>query len=270
MAARARSGAPRRPLSGRRAPAGSPDRRPPGTVSLDRALSKLGMASRSEARALITAGRVTVDGRAVRDPARPVVPERVRIAIDGEARERAGARTIVLHKPRGVVTTRRDPEGRPTAYELVGDAGPHLQAIGRLDLASSGLLLFTTDTRLAAALTDPVHAVSRVYVVTVRGAVDDTALGTIGRGVVIDGVPAAPRAITVRKRSTRETHLIVELDEGRNREIRRLFAAAGHEVTRLLRVSFGGVELGPLAPGRWRDLAPGELDRLTAAAAGCR
>lgn len=264
MAADPRSGAARRPLSGRRTPAGAPaaDGRPPGTVSLERALSKLGMASRSEARALIAAGRVTVDGRAVREPGRPVVPERVRIAIDGEARTAAEALTVLLHKPRGVVTTRRDPEGRATAYDLIRGAGPHLQAIGRLDLASSGLLLFTTDTRLSAALTDPANAVPRVYVVTVRGAVDDAALDTIRRGVVIDGAPAVARAVTVRKRSTRETHLIVELDEGRNREIRRLFAAAGHEVTRLLRVSFGGVELGTLPPGRWRPLTYDELRTL--------
>jgi 23S rRNA pseudouridine2605 synthase len=237
-------------------------RRPSGTVSLERALSKLGMASRSEARALIAAGRVTVDGRAVRDPARPVVPERVRIAIDGEAREAAEVLTVLLHKPRGVVTTRRDPEGRATAYQLVRGAGPHLQAIGRLDRASSGLLLFTTDTRLSAALTDPESAVSRVYVVTVRGTVDDAALETVARGVAIDGVRVAPRRVTVRKRSGRETHLLVELVEGRNREIRRLFAAAGHEVTRLLRVSFGGVELGTLPPGDWRPLTYDELRTL--------
>jgi 23S rRNA pseudouridine2605 synthase len=253
MAARPRSGAARGPIA---------DRRRPGTVSLERALSKLGMASRSDARALIDAGRVTVDGRAVRDPGRAVVPERVRIAIDGEGRTRAALRTVLLHKPRGVVTTRRDPEGRPTAYDLVRDAGPQLQAIGRLDYASSGLLLFTTDTRLAAALTDPDHAVPRVYVVTVRGAVDDAALEALGRGTTMDGVSVAPRAVTMRKRSGRETHLIVELVEGRNREIRRLFAAVGHEVTRLLRVSFGGVELGTLAPGRWRTVTDDEIARL--------
>jgi 23S rRNA pseudouridine2605 synthase len=263
MAARARSGAPRRPLTGRAPgtprPPGQP--RPPGTVSLERALSKLGIASRSEARTLIQAGRVSVDGRVARDPAGAVVPERVRIAIDGEAREAAGALTILLHKPRGVVTTRRDPEGRPTAYELVRDAGPHLQAIGRLDLASSGLLLFTTDTRLAAALLDPTSAVPRVYVVTVRGSVDDTSLAALSRGLTIDGAVVTPR-VTLRKRSGRETHLLVELVEGRNREIRRLFAAVGHEVTRLLRVSFGGVELGALPPGRWRPLTYDELRTL--------
>jgi 23S rRNA pseudouridine2605 synthase len=253
MAARPRSGAARHPLTARR---------PPGTVSLERALSKLGMASRSEARALIVEGRVTVDGRVTRDAGLAVVPERVRIAIDGEAREAADALTVLLHKPRGVVTTRRDPEGRPTAYDLVRDAGPHLQAVGRLDLASSGLLLFTTDTRLAAALTDPASAVPRVYVVTVRGTVGDAALAVVRGGIAIDGVPVVPPQVTLRKRSGRETHLIVELVEGRNREIRRLFAAAGHEVTRLLRVSFGGVELGTLAPGRWRVLSYDELCTL--------
>ena len=258
MAAGPRSRPPRRPV----APVAA--RRPPGTVSLERALSKLGIASRSEAHALIVAGRVVVNGRVVGDPLRPVVPERVRIAIDGAVRTRAEARTIVLHKPRGVVTTRRDPEGRPTAYDLVREAGAHLQAVGRLDLASSGLLLFTTDTRLAAALTDPAAAVPRVYVVTVRGSVDDATLARLDGGVAIDGVPVAPRAIEVRKRSARETHLIVELVEGRNREIRRLFAAVGHEVTRLLRVSFGAVALGTLPPGRWRDLGYDELAALRA------
>jgi 23S rRNA pseudouridine2605 synthase len=220
------------------------------------------MASRSEARALIVEGRVTVDGRLVRDAGLAVVPERVRIAIDGDARAAAEALTVLLHKPRGVVTTRRDPEGRATAYDLVRDAGPQLQAVGRLDLASSGLLLFTTDTRLAAALTDPANAVSRVYVVTVRGALDDAALETVSRGITIDGVAVAPQRVTLRKRSGRETHLLVELVEGRNREIRRLFAAVGHEVTRLLRVSFGGVELGALPPGRWRALTYDELHTL--------
>jgi len=233
-------------------------------VSLERALSKLGIASRSEARALVTDGRVSVDGRAVRDPLRPVVPERVAIAIDGEARARTAARTILLHKPRGVVTTRRDPEGRPTAYNLVRDAGPHLQAVGRLDLASSGLLLFTTDTRLSAALTDPDNGVPRVYVVTVRGLLDDTALARVRAGVAIEGRHASPRSVQIRKASTRETHLIVELVEGRNREIRRLFAAAGHEVTRVWRVAFGGVELGTLPAGRWRDLTGAEVAKLQA------
>jgi 23S rRNA pseudouridine2605 synthase len=150
-------------------------------VSLERALSKLGMATRSEARALVVAGRVSVDGRVVRDPSRPVVPERLRVAIDGEARQAAAALTVLLHKPRGVVATRRV---RRAADRLRSGAGrrEHLQAIGRLDLASSGLLLFTTDTRLSAALLDPATAVPRVYVVTVRGCVDDTSIEALSGG----------------------------------------------------------------------------------------
>ena len=220
-------------------------------MSLERALSKLGMASRSEARALIVDGRVTVDGRVARDPG---LSRRARARADRDrrrgAREAADAQTVLLHKPRGVVTTRRDPDGRPTAYDLVRDAGPHLQAVGRLDLASSGLLLFTTDTRLAAALTDPANAVSRVYVVTVRGARRRRRRSRRCRAASRSTAsPSSPRRVTLRKRSGRETHLLVELVEGRNREVRRLFAAVGHEVTRLLRVSFGGVELGTLPAG---------------------
>jgi len=113
------------------------------------------------------------------------------------------------------------------------------------------------------ALLDPANAVPRVYVVTVRGAVDDASLASLSRGVTIDDAVVRPR-VTLRKRSGRETHLLVELVEGRNREIRRLFAAIGHEVTRLLRISFGGVELGTLAPGRWRRLAYDELGTLRA------
>jgi len=116
--------------------------------------------------------------------------------------------------------------------------------------------------RQADAGIDPAHAVPRVYVVTARGTVDDASLETLSRGITIDGALVTPRRVTVRKRSGRETHLLVELVEGRNREIRRLFAAIGHDVTRLLRVSFGGVELGTLPPGRWRPLTYDELRTL--------
>ena len=108
----------------------------------------------------------------------------------------------------------------------------------------------------------PAHAVPRVYVVTARGTVDDASLETLSRGITIDGALVTPRRVTLRKRSGRETHLLVEIVEGRNREIRRLFAAIGHDVTRLLRVSFGGVELGTLPPGRWRPLTYDELRTL--------
>jgi 23S rRNA pseudouridine2605 synthase len=231
-------------------------------VPLARALSKLGVASRAEATRLIEAGRVTVAGRVVTDARRLVHPERATLTIDGHAIARAARVTIVLHKPRGVVTTRADPDGRPTVYDLIRDAGMHLVPVGRLDMASTGLLLFTNDTRLAHWLTDPATHLVRVYLVTVRGRLDDETAHAIERGVLIDGERLQATRVMVRKRSMRETHLVVELVEGKNREIRRLMLSAGHEVTRLARVSFGRLELGKLPPGRWRAIDEDELKRL--------
>ena len=226
-------------------------------VRLDRALSKQGLASRSDGRSLILAGRVTVSGRIVRDPAAPVVPETARIAIDGYRRS-PQRRTIVLHKPRGVITTRRDPEGRPTVFDLLGEQADGLVAAGRLDLATTGLLILTTDTKLANRLTDPSHGFIRRYVVTVRGNLAEEEARRMERG--IDGMKA--HTVVIRKRSGRETHLTIELKEGKNREVRKLCEATGHEVTRLKRVAFGPVELGDVGPGEWRELTPAEEKAL--------
>jgi len=227
-----------------------------GTVRLDRAMSKLGVASRAEAQRLVADGRVRLDGRVVRDPSLLVVPERARIVVDGVKPAARAWRTIAFHKPRGVVTTRRDPQGRPTVFAALGDEARSLVAVGRLDLASTGLLLLTSDTQLANRLTDPANAVVRRYVVTVRGAVDD---GDAKRMVTgIDGLRA--RSAIVRKRSTRETHLVIELVEGKNREIRRMLKSLGHEVTKLMRVAFGPIELGRLQPGEFREVRPDEIE----------
>lgn len=226
-----------------------------GRVPLARAVSKLGIASRADAVALILAGRLRVDGVAVVDPGRPVVPERVSIAVDGRTVEPAPAVTIAFHKPRGMVTTRRDPLGRPTVFDAIAAAGRGLSPIGRLDLASSGLLLCTTDTQFAAWLTDPTQAVEREYVVTVRGRVTADLTARLERGLTVEGEHLRAARVAIRKASARETHLVVTLTEGRNREIRRLMAAIGHEVTRLHRIRIGGVTLGPLAPGAWRIIS---------------
>jgi 23S rRNA pseudouridine2605 synthase len=219
-------------------------------VSLSRALSKLGILSRAQAKEAISAGLVSVNGRVITNPATRVVPERIRITVAGQRRRRAAWRTILFHKPRGVLTTRRDPEGRRTIYDVIGEPARGLIAVGRLDLATGGLLLLTSDTRLANWIADPANAVPRVYAVTVRGRVSaDEAAG-------LD----APR-IDVRKASGRETHLIVELRRGRNREVRRLFESVGHQVTRLKRLSVGGFTLDALAPGEWREVTREEVDR---------
>jgi 23S rRNA pseudouridine2605 synthase len=255
----------RRPPTPSRAPTPATARsrtRPVARVPLARALSKLGVASRADATRVIEAGRVTVSGRVVKDASYLVNPERTAIAIDGRAVARAARLTILLHKPRGVVTTRSDPEGRPTVYDFIADAGQHLVPVGRLDMASTGLLLFTNDTRLAHWLTDPASAIVRVYLVTVRGSVDDETAAEIERGLLIDGERLSAKRVSIRKRSQRETHLVVELIEGKNREIRKLMQASGHEVTRLARVSFGALELGTLAPGTWRVIDEREIARL--------
>jgi 23S rRNA pseudouridine2605 synthase len=230
-----------------------------GTVSLERALSKLGLASRSQARLLIEAGRVAVDGTVVTNPSMRLTPERVVIAVDGATPEIAEPLTVVLHKPRGYVTTRSDPEDRKTVYDLLDDVPSRVVPVGRLDLATSGLLILTNDTHFANWLTDPASGVDRVYLVTVKGRAGDDTVARLIEGVEIDGQFLFAQSALIRKASNRESHLTITLREGKNREIRRLMAAAGHPVTQLRRVQFGGLELGTLAPGKWRRVPAEEL-----------
>lgn len=249
--------------------------RPRAQVALTRLLSKLGVASRAQAPALIRAGRVRVDGCLITDVTALVRGSAV-IAVDRIRVKRPERRVVAFHKPRGTITSRRDPEGRPTIFDVLGEAGHGLIAVGRLDRASTGLLLLTTDTSLAAALTDPARAVLRQYVVTVRGRVTPEVAARLTTGL---DVPAGPgrserlraKNVVIRKASGRETHLLVDLDEGRNREIRRLFDAVGHEVTRLHRTAFGRISLGDLQPGAWRDVSADDitatLGRVAAATA---
>src|SRR4051794_16642607 len=198
-----------------------------GHVALERALSKLGLASRSEAQRLIRAGQVTVNGQVRSNPLDGVRPEQDRIEVAGSAASARAWRTIAFHKPRGTVTTRRDPEGRPTVFDVLGPEAARLVAVGRLDLATAGLLLLTTDTQLAERLTNPRNAVVRRYAVTARGEVSDADCTALETGIA--GLRAS--RVTIGKRSRRETHLLVELTEGKNREIRRLFDAIGRPVT---------------------------------------
>lgn len=249
-----------RPLHGDRAGAGMLGTvRRTGEVSLERAVSKLGAGSRTEARAWIRAGRVSLGRRKVTDPGTAVVPETADIRLDGQRLRRQEPLTILLHKPRGVVTTRSDPQGRPTVYDLVAGVGRHLGPVGRLDVATSGLLLLTSDTQFADWLADPANAVPRVYLVTVRGRVQADAVERLETGVDDRGERLVARSARVRKASARESHLVLELTEGRNREIRRMLTALGHAVTRLRRVQFGGLTLGTLPPGAWRVVSREEL-----------
>lgn len=204
-------------------------------------------------------GRVRVGGTFVTNPLARVIPERAQITVDGERARKTSPVAIVLNKPRGYVTTRSDPEGRNTVYDLLEDLDERVVPIGRLDLATSGLLLFTNDTQFANWVTDPVSKIPRVYLVTVAGRVTAETAAQLTKGIVVDGERLAASTVEIRKTSNRESHLTLTLTEGKNREIRRLMTAAGHRVTELRRVQFGGLTLGTLAPGKWRRLSDDEV-----------
>ena len=243
-------------------PKSGSSRRPPGCVSLDRALSKLGLASRTQARELILAGKVRVNGAIKTNPGFALRPETAQIEIDGIKREPEAWRTILFHKPRSVVTTRSDEKGRKTVFSVLGDQAGNLQAVGRLDLATSGALLLTNDTRLASWLTDPENQVPRVYLVSVQGEFPADAIPDILKGILDQGELLQADQVEIRKTSSRESHLVVQLRQGKNREIRRIFSLLGHEVTRLKRVAFGGIELGDLELGQFREISSEEIRAL--------
>jgi len=224
------------------------------------------VASRRHAEALILAGRVTVNGLVVRALGTRADAGRDRITLDGERIPAPGARrTIVLHKPRGVVSTLGDPEGRPTVTTLVAGAG-RVYPVGRLDLNSTGLLLLTNDGVLAAGLLHPRRAVTRVYHVKVDGTPSEEAITRLRRGVRLADGKTAPAHVRVLERLPTKTWLEVTVVEGRTHLVRRMCEAVGHRVDKLARMRFGPVALGTLPPAAWRDVTPRELAALGAAA----
>jgi 23S rRNA pseudouridine2605 synthase len=241
---------------------GSADRR--ARISLARALSKLGYTSRSQARPLIEAGHVSVNGTTIKDPEKRIDIERDRVSVDGQAVTLESYVYVMLHKPAGVVTTRSDEKGRPTVFELLSDAElPHLSAVGRLDLDSEGLLLFTNDTRWADRIAAPEGHVDKVYHVQVDRVPDFELLEAMQKGVKDRGDVLKAKKVEVLELSDRDAWLAIVLDEGKNRQIRRMLAALGVHVLRLKRMAIGSVKLGKLKPGEFRMLAPEEVKALT-------
>jgi 23S rRNA pseudouridine2605 synthase len=233
-------------------------------IRLQKLLSAAGVASRRASEELILEGRVTVNGEVVRELGSKAEAT-ADIRVDGR-RIKLGTRPryIAMYKPKGYVTTRRDPEGRPTVIDLLGDAG-YIYPVGRLDYDSEGLLLLTTDGDLAAKLMHPRHEVEKEYEVIVAGVPDAAAIDKLRRGVYIDRRKTAPAHVHaghVVKSSRPTTKLTITLHEGRNRQIRRMCSAVGLPVRDLRRVRMGSVSLGRLRPGEWRDLTPGEVRAL--------
>jgi len=231
---------------------------------LSRVLSKLGFCSRSAGAALARAGRVQVDGIVRRDPEFPVQLERQVIMVDGELVTTATPVYLMLNKPRGLVTTAADEKGRDTVFaNLEGAPKVHLSPVGRLDQASEGLLLFTNDTAWANGITDPARHLNKTYHVQIDRQPDAAVLAAFEAGVrTEDGLLSAKRATLLRE-GGKNAWLEIVLDEGRNRQIRRLCEGLGIEVLRLIRVSIGPVKLGDLTKGAWRNLSGGEIQSLS-------
>ncbi|AEH87585.1 pseudouridine synthase [Mesorhizobium opportunistum] len=232
-------------------------------VSLNRALSKLGLCSRTQAELLITEGRVRVGGKVVRDPALRVDLNRDSIVVDGEKVIAERKVYVMLNKPRGLVTTRDDPQQRDTVYACLEALDlPFISPVGRLDKASEGLLLMTNDTRFANRLMDPASHLPKTYHVQVATVPDAAMLETLRAGATVDGEILTANSIDLLRSGGRTAWLEVVLDEGRNRHIRRLLAAHDIEVLRLIRIAIGGLRLGDLAKGTARHLTAEELALL--------
>lgn len=232
---------------------------------LARVLSKQGLCSRTEAARWIEAGRVEVDGRVVRDPEFPIVQDGgQRIVVDGRALDAAAPRLhLMLNKPRGVVTTAQDERGRDTVYRCFDGAGlPWIAPVGRLDKASEGLLLFTNDPAWAARITDPASGPLKTYHVQVNAVPDEALLASLLEGALADGERLRAASARLLRAGERNAWLEIVLDEGRNRQIRRLLAEFELDVLRLVRVAIGPLVLGDLPKGHWRKLDEGEIAAL--------
>ena len=232
-------------------------------IRLQKFLSQAGVASRRASEALILEGRVRVNGRVMSELGVKVDPETDRVEVDGRRVEVATPAWIALHKPRGYVTTRKDPEERKTVYDLLPKAYHSLFYVGRLDVESEGLVVLTNDGDAAHRLQHPRFEVDRVYHVEVQGKLGDEARRKLLRGVKLeDGYARAQEVRSVASPTPDRDRLIVTLREGRNREVRRLLEAVGHPVTKLRRVRFGPIELGTLKRGEHRMLTEDEIARL--------
>jgi len=230
---------------------------------LARVLSKMGVCSRSQAERWIHDGRISLDGRVERDPQFPTLIDQFVIAVDGVDVKTAIHVYVMLNKPRGLVVSAADEQGRDTVYTALAAAGlPWLGPVGRLDKASEGLLLLSNDTTWASGITDPVTHMDKTYHVQVSGQPDDSVLMKMLSGVNESGDFLKAKRVILLRAGEKNAWLEVVLDEGRNRHIRRLLAALGFDVLRLIRVAIGSLALGALAKSQWRELTAEEVSKL--------
>lgn len=238
-----------------------PKKRPLKT--LERVLSKAGVGSRTEARSWVHAGRVSVNGRATQNPDQWVDMERDTVRLDGRPLASKERVYLLLYKPTGYLTTYKDPEGRPTVYDLVKDVGTFLSPVGRLDLDTSGLLLMTNDNRLAERVTNPQSHVPKTYLVTAAPALSDAQLQRLRDGIELADGPTRPAQVRRMHDSEKDTQFEIVLTEGRNRQVRRMVEALDARVVKLVRLKLGPIAIGTLSIGQWRLLSPGEVAKLS-------
>ena len=230
---------------------------------LQKFMAEAGVASRRACEELIRQGRVTVNGETA-SLGRSVEPEQDRVELDGKPVQKEQRRTVILlYKPRGVVSTSSDPEGRRTVQDYFREIPERLYNVGRLDLNSEGLLLMTNDGALANRLTHPRYGVEKTYYAVCDGRLTASEAAKLTNGIELeDGMTAPARVDAVRTTQRGDTSFLITIHEGRNRQIRRMLEAVGHRSLRLKRERFGPLSLGTLAPGEWRKLSVEEIKKL--------
>jgi pseudouridine synthase len=203
-----------------------------------------------------------VNGKTTRNPDEWVDPQRDRIAVDGKALRSAAKAYVLLYKPKGYLTTRRDPEGRPTVYDLTGDVGTWLSPVGRLDLDTSGLLLMTNDTEFAERIANPQHKAPKTYLLKAATLLSDEQIDRLRGGIELSDGPTRPAEVKRLRDGGKHTFLEMTITEGRNRQVRRMVDAVGSKVLKLVRVAIGPVRIGDLEIGKWRPLTEAEVRAL--------
>lgn len=226
--------------------------------TLERVISKAGLGSRTQARTWIHARRVKVNGKVVENPDHWIDFDRDKVEFDGKPLEVSEKIYLLLHKPVGYITTFKDPEGRPTVYDLLQGVETFVSPVGRLDLDTSGLLILTNDSQFAEQLTNPDYHVPKTYRVRCQTPVSDTGIEALRQGVELSDGPTRPANV---KRIDEKTVEII-LTEGRNRQVRRMLEAIDNKVETLTRIRIGTLGVGPLEAGQWRRLTSPELDQL--------
>jgi 23S rRNA pseudouridine2605 synthase len=241
---------------------------PPGNrplKTLERVLSKAGLGSRAEARRWIGTGRVKVNGKLIQTPDHWVDLERDQVALDGQPLRAQGKIYLLLYKPTGYLTTFKDPQHRPTVYDLIRDAGQWVVPVGRLDQDTSGLLVLTNDTGLTERITNPDYKVPKTYLVKASTLLSDEQLEQLRKGLTLSDGPTQPAGVKRVRDSAKYSFIEITLREGRNRQVRRMVEAVGGKVLKLVRTQIGSLRIGDLEIGKYRELTPAEVQELAPA-----